>query len=58
MSLRTTTELMGDEPGGGMPARPTRMRLAKKRSTRARKSSRQAASPPGIHRRANKRMSW
>jgi hypothetical protein len=34
------------------------MRRAKKRAPRARKSRRKAASPAGIHQRANKRMNW
>ena len=34
------------------------MRRAKKRTTRSRKSRRKAASPAGIHQRANKRMTW
>jgi hypothetical protein len=38
--------------------RPVRSRQAKKRPVRTRKPRRKVGSPGGIHRRANKRMTW
>jgi oligoribonuclease NrnB/cAMP/cGMP phosphodiesterase (DHH superfamily) len=38
--------------------RPVRLRKVKKRAVRARKARRKVCSPGGIHRRANKRMTW
>jgi hypothetical protein len=49
-------EAMEAAPYGAV--RPVRLRKTKKRPVRARKTRRKVCSPGGIHRRANKRMTW
>ena len=56
MSLKTQ-DTANDELDGASTG-PVRLRRVKKRPTRARKSRRKPTSPAGIHRRANKRMTW
>ena len=48
----------GPELAGYGAVRPVRLRQVKKRAVRARKPRRKVCSPGGIHRRANKRMTW
>ena len=58
MSQRVAGDKWTNDELDASPARPVRMRRAKKRTTRSRKSRRKAATPAGIHQRANKRMNW
>jgi hypothetical protein len=61
MSQRRAAQELSDEQDNEVaPSRPVRMRAAKKRPPRTRKTRRKRANPNpnGIHRRANKRTNW
>jgi hypothetical protein len=61
MSQRRAAKDFDDEQDNGVaPSRPARMRTAKKRPPRTRKTRRKQVktNTNGIHRRANKRTNW
>jgi len=59
MSQRSTTnDWESDREDAPSTSRPVRMRAAKKRPPRVRKTRRKRVTANGIHRRANKRTNW
>jgi hypothetical protein len=58
MAKRAIRDLAVDEFDGCGMAPPVRMHRTKRRLMRGVTRRRKVASPPGIHRRANKKISW